>query len=177
MIDSFKILILRCINLKYIEDWFKLWWKCCSFMKNILRKYIKPVLTNTGRKYGFCACLTVHLKVVTKTFGFFTLYCEMAGQISEKIHIRHCMVFLQSSIATVATKNIYVYPNTLDVRKSQSLNSVIWSYSLVSIRKTNALRQWHLKGKSGSKSISDNQRNFETNIGLPPYKFYSRLGK
>ncbi|PRD34821.1 UNVERIFIED_CONTAM: hypothetical protein NCL1_13454 [Trichonephila clavipes] len=47
---------------------------------------------------------------------------EMASQIPEEIHIRHCMLleFHKGSNATIATKKIYnVYPSALDVHKCQ----------------------------------------------------------
>ncbi|KOX67738.1 hypothetical protein WN51_08733 [Melipona quadrifasciata] len=47
----------------------------------------------------------------------------MASQISEELHIWHCICFFEfhkGSNATVATKNICdVYPSALDVRKCQ----------------------------------------------------------
>ncbi|XP_011062294.1 PREDICTED: histone-lysine N-methyltransferase SETMAR-like [Acromyrmex echinatior] len=66
---------------------------------------------------------------------------EMASQIPEEVHIRHCMLFEfhKGSNATVATKNICdVYPSALDVRKCQ---------------------RWFSKFKSGNFDLFDSYRS------------------
>ena len=69
------------------------------------------------------------------------VYGEIASQIPEEVHIRHCMLFEfhKGSNATVATKNICnVYPSALDVRKCQ---------------------RWFSKFKSGNFDLSDSYRS------------------
>ena len=69
------------------------------------------------------------------------VYGEMASQIPEEVHVRHCKLFEfhKGSNATVATKNICdVYPSALDVRKCQ---------------------RWFSKFKSGNFDLSDSYRS------------------
>ncbi|GFS68443.1 HTH_48 domain-containing protein [Trichonephila clavipes] len=89
----------------------------------------------------------------------------MASQISEEIHIRHCMLleFHKDSNATVATQNICdVYPSVLDASKCQKWFSKFRSgnFDLSDSHRSGrptTLDNDVIKGASGSKSVSDNR--------------------
>ncbi|GFV99414.1 HTH_48 domain-containing protein [Trichonephila clavipes] len=87
----------------------------------------------------------------------------MASQITQEIHIHHCMIleFHKDSNATVATKNICdVYPSALDVRKCQRRFSKFRSgnFDLSGshrLGRPTTSDNDVIKGASGSKSVSD----------------------
>lgn len=126
-----------------------------------------------------------HKKI--KPYLFIAIYDEMANQIAEEVHIRHCILFeyYKGSNATVATKNICdVYASTLDVCKYQrwfskfkcgnfDLSDFYWSGKPTTLHNVCSGQKWkqiHVKQ-------SKNFQTLLTNLSWPSKNICSRLVK